>query len=59
MMQDIQSKGISQRTKNLINNLLVGRFTLVEIARITDIPEQLLQDYLNTNFNIELQKVLF
>ena len=57
-MQDIQNKGISQRTKILINNLLLGRFTLCEVAKITDIPEQLLQGYLDTNFNPERQKAL-
>ena len=57
-MQDIQNKGISQRTKILIDKLLLGRFTLVEIAQVTGISEQLLQSYLNANSNLEPQQVL-
>lgn len=57
-MQDIQNKGISQRTKILIDKLLLGRFTLAEIAKITGISEQWLQSYLNTNSNLEPQQVL-
>lgn len=49
-MQDIQNKGISQRTKVLIDKLLLGGFTLVEIAHITGIPKQWLQTYLGANF---------
>lgn len=48
-MQDIQNKRISQRTKVLIDKLLLGGFTLVEIAKVTGIPEQWLQLYLNAN----------
>ena len=57
-MQDIQTKGISQQTKILIDKLLLGRFTLVEIAQVTGISEQLLQSYLNANSNLEPQQVL-
>ncbi len=46
-MQDIQNKGISQRTEILIDKLLLGRFTLVEVAKVTGIPEQWLQSYPN------------
>jgi phage repressor protein C with HTH and peptisase S24 domain len=52
-MQDIQNKGISQRTKILIDKLLLGRFTLVEIAKVTGISEQWLRTYLNPNSNLE------
>lgn len=58
-MQDIQNKGISQRTKILIDKLLLGRFTLAEIAKITGISEQWLQSYFNANSNLEPQQVLF
>ena len=57
-MQDIQNEGISQQTKILIDNLLLGRFTLVEIAKVTGISEQLLQNYLNANSILEPQQVL-
>jgi hypothetical protein len=45
-MQYIQNKGISQRTEVLIGKLLLGGFTLVEVARVTGIPEQWLESYL-------------
>ena len=54
-MQDIQNQGISQRTQLLINSLLLGRFTLPEIAKVVGISEQLLQSYINANFHIEFQ----
>jgi uncharacterized membrane protein YebE (DUF533 family) len=57
-MQDIQTKGISQQTKILIDKLLLGRFTLVEIAQVTGVPEQLLQSYLSAKFILEPQQVL-
>lgn len=57
-MQDIQNEGISQQTKILIDNLLLGRFTLVEIAKVTGISEQLLQNYLNVKSIVEPQQVL-
>lgn len=47
-MQDLQNKGISQRTKILIDKLLLGRFTLAEAAKIAGISEQCLQTYVNT-----------
>ena len=46
-MSDIQNQSISQRTKLLIEKLLLGRFTLTEIAKITGISEQWLQTYVN------------
>lgn len=57
-MQDAQSQGISQRTEILIGKLLLGRFNLAEIARVTGVSEQLLQNYLNTNSKLASQKVL-
>lgn len=56
-MQDIQNKGISQRTQVLIEKLLLGRFTLVEIAKVTGISEQLLQHHLNAKSSLEPQQV--
>ena len=46
-MQDIQNQSISQRTEVLIDKLLGGRFNVAEVAKITGISEQLLQNYLN------------
>jgi hypothetical protein len=53
IMQDIQNQGISQRTKILIEKLLLGRFPLAEIAKVTGISEQLLQNHLNANSTFE------
>ncbi len=57
-MRDSQNQGISQRTEVLIDKLLLGRFTLAEIAKVTGIPKQGLQSYLNANSNLESQQVL-
>ena len=40
IMQDTQNSSISQQTKALVEKLLLGRFTLPEIAKITGISEQ-------------------
>lgn len=58
-MQDIQNPGISQRTKILIDKLLLGMFNLAEIAMVTGISEQWLQNYVSANSNLEPPKVLF
>jgi transcriptional regulator with XRE-family HTH domain len=58
-MSDIQNQGISQRTKVLIEKLLGGRFTLAEIAKITGISEQWLQNYVNAKSILEPHQVLF
>jgi phage repressor protein C with HTH and peptisase S24 domain len=47
IMPDLQNQSTSQRTKLLIEKLLLGRFTLAEIAKITGISEQWLQTYVN------------
>ena len=57
-MRDSQNQSISQRTEVLIKKLLLGRFTLAEIAKVTGIPEQRLQNYLNVTSNLETQQVL-
>ena len=46
MQEDTQNKYISQRTEVLIKLLLIGKFDLGEVAMITGISEQLLQNYL-------------
>ncbi len=57
-MQNSQNQIISQQTKILIYKLLLGRFTLAEIANVTAIPEQDLKSYLNANSNLEPQQLL-
>ena len=57
-MQDIQNLGISQPTKILIDKLLLGMFTLAEIAMVTGISEQWLQNFVSANSNLEPPKVL-
>ena len=59
MQEDIQNKHISQRTEALIRLLLLGRFDLTEVAMITGLSEQLLQDYLSTKCIGEYQQVCF
>lgn len=59
MKEDIQNQHISQRTEVLIRLLLLGRFNLTEVAMITGISEQLLEDYLSTKCIDEYQQVRF
>jgi hypothetical protein len=42
-MRDSQNQSISQQTKILIEKLLLGRFSLAEVAKITGIPEERLK----------------
>ena len=56
-MRDSQNQSISPRIEVLIEKLLLGKFTLAEIAHIRGIPEQRLQNYLIANFNLEPQAV--
>lgn len=44
-MQNFHTQSISQQTKVLIDKLLGGKFTLIEIAKVTGISEQLLHSY--------------
>lgn len=46
LMQNHQSQLISQRTKDLIEKLLLGKFSLAEIAKVTGVSEQWLKNYL-------------
>lgn len=45
-MQEEQNQGISQQTKILIRLLVLGKFTLAEVAMVTGILEQELKSYL-------------
>ena len=57
-MQTSQNQVISQQTKILIDKLLLGKFTLAEVAKITGIPGEGLKSYLNANPTLEPQQVL-
>lgn len=49
LMTNYQNAIISQQTKNLIEKLLLGKFSLSEIAKVTGISEQRLQRYVLEN----------
>lgn len=55
-MSNSQNGVISQRTKVLINKLLLGKFSVIEIARIIGVSESWLQSYVNPNQVIETNK---
>ncbi len=58
-MSELQNQSISSRTKVLIGKLLLGKFTLAEIAKITGISEQWLQAYVNAKAIVEPTQMLF
>ncbi len=58
MPKDIQNQHISQRTEVLIQLLLLGGFDLAEVARITGISQQLLQNCLTTKPTAHYRQVL-
>jgi phage portal protein BeeE len=46
-MQNLQTQIISQQTKDLIDKLLLGKFSLAEIAKVTGLSEQWLHLYVS------------
>jgi phage portal protein BeeE len=44
-MKNYQGQLISQQTQDLIEKLLLGKFSLTEIAKVTGISEQYLHAY--------------
>jgi hypothetical protein len=58
-MSELQNRSISQRTKVLIEKLLLGRFTLAQVAKITGISEQWLQAYVDATVIVEPTQMLF
>lgn len=50
-MLNYQNPVISQKTAVLIDKLLLGKLTLAEIAKVTGIPEQWLQNYVNAKYD--------
>ena len=51
-MQNYQDRVVSQRTKVLIDKLLLGKFSLTEIAKVTGISDQWLQGYVNAKYDL-------
>lgn len=58
-MQYIQNQGISQQTKILIRLLVLGKFTLTEVAMVTGILEPDLKSYLEVNCHLEPQELFY
>jgi predicted DNA-binding protein YlxM (UPF0122 family) len=48
-VQNSQNLVLSKRTKALIQKLLLGKFSLAEIARIIGVSEQWLHSYIDAN----------
>jgi phage portal protein BeeE len=51
-MQNSQTQIISQKTQDLIDKLLLGKFSLAEIAKVTGVSDQCLQDYVNAKYDL-------
>ncbi len=45
--QIIENQAISKKTKDLIDKLLLGKFSFAEVAKIVGVSEQWLQAYVN------------
>ena len=58
-MLELQNRSISWRTEVLIEKLLLGKFTLAEVAKITGISEQWLQAYVDARAIVEPTQMLF
>ena len=58
-MSELQNRTVSQQTKVLIEKLLLGKFTLAEVAKITGIREQWLQTYVDATAILEPTQMLF
>jgi len=49
-VEDPQQKRIDQTTKALIDKMLLEKISLADIARVCDISESWLQDYVNNKY---------
>ena len=58
-MSELQNLSIVWRTKVLFEKLLLGKFTLAEVAKITGRSEQWLQAYVDASSISEPDRVLF
>lgn len=56
-VENRQQKIISQSTKNLIDKLLLEKIPLAGIARVTDVSEPWLQNYVNDKYESVSQQV--
>jgi hypothetical protein len=45
--QIIENQAITKKTKDLIDKLLLGKFSFAEVAKIVGVSEQWLQTYVN------------
>ena len=45
--QIIENQAITKKTKDLIDKLLLGKFSFAEVAKIVGVSEQWLQAYVN------------
>lgn len=52
MILNSQNQVISERTKELIDKLLSGKFSMAQISRITGISEQWLHSYINSRYEL-------
>lgn len=57
-VEDSQQKRIDQNTKNLIDKLLLEKIPLAGIARVCDVSESWLQEYVNHKYATVPQAVM-
>ncbi len=56
-VENPKNKRITEETKQLIDKLLLERLSLAGIARVTDVSERWLQNYVNDKFSNLKQEV--
>ena len=56
-VENPKNKRITEKTKQLIDKLLLERLSLAGIARVTDVSERWLQNYVNDKFSNLKQEV--
>lgn len=49
-MKNSHNQVFTQKTCELIDKLILGKFSLLEIAKVTGIPEPSLEDYINKKY---------
>lgn len=47
-MQNLQHRALTKQTQDLIDKLLLGKFSITEIAKIVGVSESLIQAYTST-----------
>ena len=50
-MQNSQDQFLTQRTKDLIDKLVLGKLSLADIAKVTGLSNERLQSYVNDKYN--------